>query len=1244
MRTKLLTTLLALVLLCACVAGVLMLSAQAAGTDYVWSVDGVGTAEDSYLDINKAIAAAYSKKDWEAGDTLTIQITASNTAAADATGRLLFGKYSIFRADNTLLPITIDGGANRYGFGLNGTGYKDGHGISCTNDYTFTNMDLNWGSVETNFRAGCGQVTFDNVSFGAEAKMKFSADCSSRVIFDTWTEDRFNAMADANGIYTTTLSFYNTTYNAADNVVSARQIAGSYTTTDNNDGLTKKASDTRNKLVLGEGAVVGKVTVVNNKIVSTVPSDAYVLEVLDGATVTTINGCYDDIVYGNVINNISGGTITAFYGAGQKTTLYGNVTNNYTGGKITTYRGGSYQGTINGNVTNNFGTEDGSKTPEIAGFVGGNHESGAINGTITNNYYSIRMRGVMYGGNRKGDVRKIVNNFYDGFDLTRSDANIQYCGSNSTGKVFNCIENNFYGGTFTNTNASSQDFYCGNAANATFGTPTETITYRIKNTFKGGTFTGYRLIAGCNNASLASDSYGIENVFENDTDGSYLTPNTAFYATKSQNLSKVKNTFKGTLKKTICCGSNSGTVGSITNEFLAGCNQSSYIYAGNNSSGKVDSIVNKLEGGKIAHFYGAGRAGTVGSVVNTVGSAQTAGPEITNFIGGASTASGVVGTISNTIYSGTFTAKACGGSNDGTVEKVNNTVSGGNFTCSYYICGNYNATFTAKEDKSTVRIENNVTGGEFLRLVGGSYSADVDGSVKSTYDTAIVATTAVYAGNASGGDIAGSVNNTINGTVTDGKATIKVFYGGNNNGDGTIGDIVNTINGGQIRAFYGGCNYEGKPASITNVVNGGLFGCEFFQKLEEEETAYFCGGNRVADLSCDVDTILKNGTFINIYAGTLMGNDSGNVTMTLAPEGELTILGKAYGLTGATSGPQKPIFIGRDTYLSFASFTMSDYVYVRQTEGWDFDRYVVIPFAETDIGWSNAEGVTGAADAKLVGDEFVLSVGNATPIDSVSLILTDRIAIKLYFARGRVFDTFTYSFTGLRGEPLASGTVEDLVQEGDYYSLVLPAIGLSEFEKPFLLSGNSIQTTDLSIVDIADMGATYYSGKNAKYEKLFQSIADLGRSANAGTPEYGLTPEEVIYTPSQQTVKAGTEEVDVQTLTLVMSNAAGLTFKGMAAAPDAEIKVFIGGVDATELCRVTVATSKNASGKYDVTVELFLHVFAMSKELKIELKNGDESVTYLAMHTRADYIAQKIATPLAKDLLVYIQAVDAYKA
>ena len=57
-NTKLWSVLLAAVLLCACVVGVLFTGAQAEGKAYTWYVDNVGTATDSYKTIDAAMNAA----------------------------------------------------------------------------------------------------------------------------------------------------------------------------------------------------------------------------------------------------------------------------------------------------------------------------------------------------------------------------------------------------------------------------------------------------------------------------------------------------------------------------------------------------------------------------------------------------------------------------------------------------------------------------------------------------------------------------------------------------------------------------------------------------------------------------------------------------------------------------------------------------------------------------------------------------------------------------------------------------------------------------------------------------------------------------------------------------------------------------------------------------------------------------------------------------------------------------------
>jgi len=223
------------------------------------------------------------------------------------------------------------------------------------------------------------------------------------------------------------------------------------------------------------------------------------------------------------------------------------------------------------------------------------------------------------------------------------------------------------------------------------------------------------------------------------------------------------------------------------------------------------------------------------------------------------------------------------------------------------------------------------------------------------------------------------------------------------------------------------------------------------------------------------------------------------------------------------------------------------------------------------------------------------------------------------------------------------------MEEGDYYYTILPAIGLSEFDKPFLLSGNYLRTIEMSVEGLADLGAAYYSGKDAKAEKLFQSIADLSRTANGGKARYGLTPEAVTYTPTATAVKGNTDVLDIQSVTLMMSNAVGLSFRGVAAAPDTVINVYADGQKVTDFCGITVSEEKNATETYDVSVDLYLNVAAMSREIKIELVNADGSASYLTVYTRADYLAHLIAgqpeaKKAAQDLLSYIQAVDAYIA
>ncbi|MBR5295828.1 MAG: hypothetical protein IKU24_04480, partial [Clostridia bacterium] len=170
-NTKLWSVLLAAVLLCASVVGLVIVGAQAEGVVYDWYVDGVGAADDHYATIDDAMKAAYAKKDWAEGDSLAIYITKSGTAttfntvqtgAQVNTGRHLFNVATIFRADNTKLPITIDGteDMNSLIFGNTPAWTSGGkQAFIASNDYTFKNLDLTaWAATEHLFYAGSAMV------------------------------------------------------------------------------------------------------------------------------------------------------------------------------------------------------------------------------------------------------------------------------------------------------------------------------------------------------------------------------------------------------------------------------------------------------------------------------------------------------------------------------------------------------------------------------------------------------------------------------------------------------------------------------------------------------------------------------------------------------------------------------------------------------------------------------------------------------------------------------------------------------------------------------------------------------------------------------------------------------------------------------------------------------------------------------------------------------------------------------
>ena len=132
-RAKILSLVLTAVLLCGCVFGALVFGTsaeEAAGQTLEVTADG------TYKTIEEALTAAEGMT-WAEGAELLIQVEVEEVAASISEAGVLFSQKTIWRTDNTKLPITIQGQgktATKITFGAKK--------MACANDYAFENLTL----------------------------------------------------------------------------------------------------------------------------------------------------------------------------------------------------------------------------------------------------------------------------------------------------------------------------------------------------------------------------------------------------------------------------------------------------------------------------------------------------------------------------------------------------------------------------------------------------------------------------------------------------------------------------------------------------------------------------------------------------------------------------------------------------------------------------------------------------------------------------------------------------------------------------------------------------------------------------------------------------------------------------------------------------------------------------------------------------------------------------------------------
>ena len=977
-----------------------------------------------------------------------------------------------------------------------------------------------------------------------------------------------------------------------------------------------------------------------------------------GGTIVNVYATWDAHVRGNMsieIDNSDGntivtGTVRGLFGAGTNPgSCTGNVTSTIRNVNIGgSFHGGGGSGAVtntleNCQITNTFigarcgspssitntltGVSAGAETTSYMGSYGT-----AVNGNITNRLENCTFRGSYYGGNRSGNITGSITNTIIGGTYGNGSSYLTYGGSENSSTIGGAIINNLSGGaTFLG------NWFNGGNKSATFA-QNNALPYRIQNTVDGCSFV--RFGGGSTGASIRNTFSGAASSF---TTGCYCGSN-------SNTILSVENHFSSPVTGPVFGGCNNGNTGSVTNYVEAGASLGNF-YGGNNGGGNPTSVTNNFQGGSvtlvyaggnnysftgtlqnnisgghIATFYGGERAGTLANVVTTV-----SGGEVDLF-NGASESGTVQGNVTNSVTGGEITAFY--GIGTGTVQgTVANTVSGGEIN-TFYGAGTGG---TMGSSTTPLTVQNTLQGsGSIRNFYGGNNEGAFYGDISNTISGGAIP--GLIYGGSYNGDITGTITNHVTGGV------LNIFYGSLRLG--TIsGAVQNTVSGGRFTndfiAGNGGSSSSGAGGLVTYVPagSGAVFEKDFY-------------GGTNAGTASSASTVIVGGTFHGNAVPGCKSTSSGvaNPTLEIRLQNGRSVT--FYKNTTATSlqGEGGTIRIGTNSTVSLTGSVTGSFT-LDQTGNWSQGKtYLSGPMTASQV---NVVTSGTGSFRKTVSDGVLTVVGRGDGVAPVAanLVLDNRVGVKFYFAKEDVTEGFTYQVT-LAGNavPIASGTGREMEEVGDYKVLFFTGIGLEDFLTEFTLSGSTINDPDASyyntILKLAELGVAS-SNPGTTAERLFQSIADLGRVAHGDAAVYGLTYTDLVPNSSGQGPEAGAS-VTFTGKNLLMEGTLGLRLYGRAVSQEAidEITVLVDGEDVTSHAALSQGVYDAGSGKYSFTLDLYLCVKEMDEEMTVLVRDG-AGRRCLSLTDRMDWIAKTIVTreptnDLAKQVLIYIQAVNAF--
>jgi len=919
--------------------------------------------------------------------------------------------------------------------------------------------------------------------------------------------------------------------------------------------------------------------------------------------------------------------------------------------------------------------------------------SGIVQGTVTNNLTDCTVKGSYYGANRRSVIRGSVINNLTGGEYGRGNGTTfhnAYMGfesaSSRTDTVGGVLQNTLDGVTFYGSFVYGGHYYGGFAANAN-------EPYRIVNTVKN--ITAQRFVGSSANSDLTDGKVKTVIQGTNDVDNFYAISNARtvlggetrlqgsvsgglYMSANSGTVTTQKNYVEAGANQAVCYGGNNigGTVTNLTNYIQGGTVTS--FYGGNRDGGTVTNLTNYVQGGTVTTFYGANNKGTqTGSVTNHIQSGN-----VTTFYG-ANYAGILSGDVSTTTEGTATVTDYYGGTETGTLlGDVENTFLSGAISTFY---GANNSGIIGKNDDASTADVNEFVKGSVVNYLygsgvatfrGGSYKGTVTGDVTNVFGhetdsskSAIFQTNKGYVGgNYEAGTIGGTLTNYHNNTKI-----MATFYGGMRKG--TVGSIVNYFRDGfsfgtaKTTVFLGSNSTGTIKENITNYFEGGTF---------PSNCTVYCGtagAGAVFDNSVSVEYRIKNvftgGTFHTVYEGSKAaastpivtelrgGTFCGNLLdarseskLTVTPTSEKALYLKTAVSADSVIGGDYKILLGADASLT-AAFATGD-IKIEQAESWKKQIYATFPEGNVaNITVTTAEDAAGAffLDTK---EQSVVSVKGGMELGGVTMIITDRVAVRALFDKESVeaYDDFTFTFV-MDGKLLASGSKKDLAPWSDgkreYYSIVLAKVGANDFTKDVVIGeSDAIWDAGFTIEGLAVIAETAWAGneKGVALAKALQNFSSIVNTPSEDLP-HDLTPDLTLLNGFKASGSTDPEaDFKVTGKGLVMTSAVGIRLYGTATqAVSAEtVTVKVNGVDVTDKAVFLAGTG---AGEY--TVDLYVNAKNMSTELKIEITEKASGKTALSLTDRVDAIAAAYPEThenydMAQQLLVYIQAAVAYSA